>query len=231
MIEGLLIAALVAGLTALDSVHICQWLFSRPIVIGSLVGWILGEPASGMLCGASIELLWLSVLPIANYIPPDAHVAAACSSAAAALWQSGGGTSPAAPACLAVLLCVPAGIVSKMGDFRLRRSLAVRAEAIMAAEPPYHIAGLAASVCLFTFLKAAAAVLLVGVIAVVVKPLVACALARPHAARGLCFAFSLFPGLGMVQLARCLGARGRERYVALGALAALLALISLALQS
>lgn len=227
MIGALLVVALVAGLTALDSVHAFQWLLSRPIVIGTLCGLILGETASGMLAGACIELLWLSVLPIANYIPPDSHVAAACAAVAAAIWQKGTGLAAPAPVLVAVLACVPIGILSKLGDLRLRRVLATRVEELVKRDPPYPIVGLTASVFLYTFFKAAAAVVVVAVVSIVVKSGVDALLAPPLVQRGCVFSYSMLPGLGMVQLARCLGAKGRERYIGLGAVVAILVFFAL----
>lgn len=226
---ALLVAGLVAAITALDNVHLLQWMFSRPIVIGPAVGWCVGDLAAGMLCGAWIELAWLGVLPIGNYTPPDAHLTAACATVMSVAW---GGSAAASPAwvgvsVLAVLIAVPAGILSKKFDLQLRRSLAEKAAALMEAPPPYALGPLVAASLVPVAGKAFLAVVMAGVIAIGLAPIVGLAVSEDRVVRGLAFAGSLMPALGMVQLARCIGARGREKWVALGAVTTLAALLAL----
>jgi hypothetical protein len=52
--------------------------------------------------------------------------------------------------------------------------------------------------------------------------------AEPRVVKALIFSASLIPALGMVQLARCIGASGRERWIGLGAIAAAIAFFGLA---
>ncbi len=219
---ALLVAAAIAALTALDNVHLLQWMLSRPIVIGPAIGWCIGDLGTGMLCGAWIELAWLGVLPIGNYTPPDAHLTACCATVIAAAW---GGT--VAAALLAVLISVPAGVLSKKFDMHLRRDLAERAGALMAGPAPFPLARIVWASLVPVAGKAFLAVVLVGVIAHGVAPVVELVLAQERLVRGLTFTGSLMPALGMVQLARCIGARGREKWVALGAVGTLAALLAL----
>lgn len=219
---ALLLAAAVAAVTALDNVHLLQWMLSRPIVIGPLVGALLGDVAVGMLCGAWIELAWLGVLPIGNYTPPDAHLTTACATVVAVYW----GGSIAATS-LAVLCSVPIGVLSKKCDMRLRRSLADRAALLMETSPPYALARIVSASLLPEAGKAFLAVVMVGVIALGISPVVKLALEVAPFARGLEFTGSLMPALGMVQLARCIGAHSRERWVALGAVASIAAWLAL----
>lgn len=229
MIE-LLIAALIAALTALDNVHLLQWMLSRPIVIGPAIGICIGDLPTGMLCGAWIELAWLGVLPIGNYTPPDAHLTAVTATIIAAAW--GGSAQPAtwvAVCVLAVLVAVPAGIVSKKFDMHLRRALAEKAAALMESVPPYRMAPITVASLVPVAGKAFIAVVMAGVIAHGVEPVVRLVFLEERLVRGLSFAGTLMPALGMVQLARCIGARGREKWVALGAVLTLAALLALRL--
>lgn len=219
---ALLVAAAVAALTALDNVHLMQWMLSRPIVIGPAIGWCIGDLETGMLCGAWIELAWLGVLPIGNYTPPDAHLTACCATIIAAAW---GGT--VASSTMAVLIAVPVGVLSKKFDMRLRRDLAERAGALMAGPAPFPMARLVATSLIPVAGKAFLAVVLAGVIAHGVAPIAELALTEDRLVRGLTFAGSLIPALGMVQLARCIGAHGREKWVALGAVATVAVLLAL----
>lgn len=59
----LLPLALLGGLLGLDVVSFPQAMISRPIVAATLAGALLGEPAAGLLCGATLELIALETLP------------------------------------------------------------------------------------------------------------------------------------------------------------------------
>jgi PTS system mannose-specific IIC component len=60
--------AIVAGL---DRTALVQCMVCRPIVAAPLTGWLLGTPATGLLVGLLVELLWLGRLPVGAAIPPD----------------------------------------------------------------------------------------------------------------------------------------------------------------
>ena len=49
---------------ALDLVSVPQALLSRPVVAGSVAGWIVGDPVAGLRVGVLLELFALDVLPI-----------------------------------------------------------------------------------------------------------------------------------------------------------------------
>ena len=57
--------------TGLDRVALVQVMISRPLVAGSLTGWVLGNPLVGMEIGMLLELLWLGRIPVGAAIPPD----------------------------------------------------------------------------------------------------------------------------------------------------------------
>jgi PTS system mannose-specific IIC component len=62
MIE-LLPLALLGGVLGLDVVSFPQAMVSRPLIAATLTGALLGEPASGLLIGAALELIALETLP------------------------------------------------------------------------------------------------------------------------------------------------------------------------
>lgn len=63
MVGDLLPLALLGGLLGLDVVSFPQAMISRPLVAATLAGALLGHPASGLLCGAVLELIALETLP------------------------------------------------------------------------------------------------------------------------------------------------------------------------
>jgi len=212
-ITSLLSAAFVAGILALDNVQIMQWMLSRPIVSGTIIGAILGDTATGMLCGAWIELIWLGVLPIGNYTPPDAHITAVCSAVAAHAW--GGSVSAAV---LATSCCVPIGIISRKFDHLLRIEISAKMEEMMKKESPFELIRLVAMGILPIFLKAFFAVLITGIAGYILVPAVTKIISTDKLMKALEFSATLIPALGMVQLARCIGAKSRKTWLAAGAI-------------
>lgn len=71
VVADYLLAGVVAMLTGLDRVALVQVMISRPLVAGTLTGWVLGEALIGMEIGMLLELLWLGRLPVGAAIPPD----------------------------------------------------------------------------------------------------------------------------------------------------------------
>ena len=83
-----------------DSVHVGQWMLSRPILVGPIAGLLCGDWAAGLALGALIELLTLES-PVGAAMPLGACVAAAC----AAILAAGPHGLPPAAALPAGLLC------------------------------------------------------------------------------------------------------------------------------
>ena len=52
----LALIALLGGGLALDATSVGQFMLSRPLVAGALTGWMLGDPALGLLIGTLLEL-------------------------------------------------------------------------------------------------------------------------------------------------------------------------------
>lgn len=68
-VQALLIAiwAGIAGIDMFDGLtHI-----HRPIVTGLVVGLILGDMKTGLIVGASLELVWMGMVPLAGAQPPN----------------------------------------------------------------------------------------------------------------------------------------------------------------
>lgn len=73
-----------ATVAGVDLVSVPQGLLSRPLVVGALTGWILGEPLAGLQVGMALELYALDVMPVGAARYPDYGAATAGASVAAA---------------------------------------------------------------------------------------------------------------------------------------------------
>ena len=117
---GLAGLCLAGAALELDAVSLGQWMLSRPIVGGPLLGLLAGDARIGLVMGILIELLILEDLPIGGAIPINGPVAAA---AATILASGPGGLEPG--------LALPAGYLLGL----LYRPLDVRLRARRAALP------------------------------------------------------------------------------------------------
>lgn len=66
-----LLAGVLAMLVGIDRIAFAQFMISRPIVVGPLIGLALGNAMVGLEVGMLLELLWLGRLPVGAAIPPD----------------------------------------------------------------------------------------------------------------------------------------------------------------
>lgn len=71
----LLWITLVGGVLALDATSVGQFMVSRPLVAGALAGWVLGDPATGLLVGALLELYLLVSFPTGGSRFPEGPTA------------------------------------------------------------------------------------------------------------------------------------------------------------
>ncbi len=67
-----LFISLIASLIHLDVLVFGEFMFHRPIVVGPIIGFLSGDPNSGILIGLIFELFYLSFSAIGVEIPPDA---------------------------------------------------------------------------------------------------------------------------------------------------------------
>ncbi len=75
MILKIVVVSIAGGILCLDRI-VLQAMISRPIVAAPVIGLILGDPYTGLIVGAFIELFWIDRLPIGAYIPPNDTIAA-----------------------------------------------------------------------------------------------------------------------------------------------------------
>ena len=71
----LFLVSVTGGVLALDATAAGQFMVSRPLVAGVLSGWILGDPATGLLLGALLELYLLVSFPSGGSSFPEGATA------------------------------------------------------------------------------------------------------------------------------------------------------------
>jgi PTS system mannose-specific IIC component len=93
----ILLAGIFGGLLAIERRAFLQAMVSRPLVSATLMGLLLGDPASGIYVGLVLELFHLGGVNLGAALPEnDTVVATGCAAAAAAMARaSGGGGTPA----------------------------------------------------------------------------------------------------------------------------------------
>lgn len=66
---------LAGAMLCLDRI-VSQMMLSRPIVVAPVVGLMLGNPLTGLLVGAMIEIFWINKTPLGTYLPPNDSIVA-----------------------------------------------------------------------------------------------------------------------------------------------------------
>lgn len=71
-------------LTGLDLASVGQAMVGRPLVAGTVAGWLAGDPGAGAMVGMTLELFALELLPVGGARYPDYGPAAVAGAATAA---------------------------------------------------------------------------------------------------------------------------------------------------
>ena len=104
-----LYVGIIGGLLSMD---VYGWgtlaAMGRPIVVGPVLGLFMGDFWTGLWVGATIEFMFLGVVPTGAAIPPDATMSALGATALAILM---GGDRSAA-----IALAVPLGLLGQLGQ-------------------------------------------------------------------------------------------------------------------
>ena len=65
-----LMVAIFAGIAGIDLFNVLTHIH-RPIIAGPIVGILMGDPQAGLVAGASFELMWMGLVPLAGAQPPN----------------------------------------------------------------------------------------------------------------------------------------------------------------
>lgn len=91
MLMEAILVGLWVGLAGVDFYDGC-FMIGRPVITGTVVGFILGDLQTGLITGAALEMAWLGLMPLAGAQPPNTTIGSAVGTAFAVL----GGFDPQA---------------------------------------------------------------------------------------------------------------------------------------
>lgn len=119
----LLMASLVGGLISLDRTAFLQIMISQPLIAGTLVGFSLGDPITGLTIGSMLELLWIGAVPVGSSIPPNETAAAVIATSVSIISGKGMESFHASPMpviVFSVLLAIPLAMAGQKVDIYVR---------------------------------------------------------------------------------------------------------------
>jgi PTS system mannose-specific IIC component len=209
MIIKVFIVSVVGGFLCLDRILI-QAMLARPVVAAPLIGLILGDPHTGLIAGAFLELIWIDRVPIGAYIPPNDTVAAILIAAASILAGQSLGSLPPALIALAVLLLLPIAFLAQQLDLwivRRNEHLARKSLADAQAGDDRAIARRHLQAMIRAWLVAAGLILLTLPPAVITLTWAYPRLAG-WAIRGLTLTYGLIPLIGVAVALQTISIRG-----------------------
>jgi len=134
------VLAVLVGFMGLDNVKFGQFMISRPLVVGGVIGFLSGNFPLGLRMGVLLELLWIRVIPVGTFYPPDTVI----TTALASIWTiSFSRFCPegmfAFYALLSISLAIPVGIGYKTLQINDRKKASgyngIIEQAIEAGEP------------------------------------------------------------------------------------------------
>lgn len=112
---SLLIIALVVALAQVERKGLLQAMLSRPLVMGTLLGALLGDVGSGLMLGALLELLWLGAINVGSNVP-DNEVVGTGAVVGATLIAAGHQPAPLELATLATASLAPMAVAGRLLD-------------------------------------------------------------------------------------------------------------------
>ena len=112
--------SILMAVVSLDVSAVGQFMLSRPIAIGPLVGWVCGQPQIGLELGALIELIWIADVAVGAHLPLDLSVLAGVS-VAFACELSDGRFPPEAVTTYALGVGIPLAAMATEGEILLRK--------------------------------------------------------------------------------------------------------------
>jgi len=120
MMEHWFPVSLLMAFLSLDVSAAGQFMISRPIVTGPVVGWLVGHPGIGLELGALIELIWIGDVPVGAHLPLDLTVLTG-SAVAFACELAQGNYPPDAVMTYALGVAIPLAFLATEAEILLRK--------------------------------------------------------------------------------------------------------------
>lgn len=86
--QAFLVGLVLFGVWFVEKILTTPMVF-RPIVVGTLIGVVLGDPVMGAKCGATLEVVFMGAIQIGAAVPPDAMLGAGIGTALAIITGEG----------------------------------------------------------------------------------------------------------------------------------------------
>lgn len=143
--SDVLIVALVGALISLDRTAFLQIMVSQPIVAGPIVGYVLGDPVTGLMIGSVLELFWIGALPVGGSVPPNETAAAVIATSVCIITCRDIGATSVLPfpvMIFSILVSIPLSIAGQRVDIIVRnynRKFALNADELAGVGRFAHI--------------------------------------------------------------------------------------------
>jgi mannose/fructose/N-acetylgalactosamine-specific phosphotransferase system component IIC len=126
-----------AGFIEADNLLFGQWMVSRPVVVGPLFGFLLGDLWIGVLFGGLFEAFCGEESPVGSAIPMSGHAGTVCS----VLLAAGQARIPSGAAFPAGLLCAVAAarMDTALREWRGRFSAEAEASLVESGRIPWRL--------------------------------------------------------------------------------------------
>lgn len=113
--------SLLGAVICLDNVAIGQFLISRPICCGSILGLVLGDIRTGLIIGALLEILWITPIPVGAIVLPDIETSCITATAISVEIVKAGLMERSPMAGLAICISLPVAFYGQYGGIIVRR--------------------------------------------------------------------------------------------------------------
>lgn len=140
-----ILVSFIGAVLSLDRTAFLQIMVSQPIVAGPVVGYVLGDPVTGLIIGSVLELFWIGAMPVGGSVPPNETAAAViAASVCIIVCRDIGATSVLSfPVMIfSILVSIPLSIAGQRADILVRnynRKFAMNADGLAGAGSFSHI--------------------------------------------------------------------------------------------
>ena len=135
--------SVLGAVLALDYAMVGQFMVAQPLVIGGIFGALLGDVPNGVLVGALIQLIWISIMPVGAYVPPDYTVTGGVTVILTLTLVSQYGFQLGPSMVLALGMSIPAGVLSGKLDIATRHFNVRLDQSVESLGSKYGLTGIA----------------------------------------------------------------------------------------